>query len=128
MGGKHSRPGRFRRWWRRAWCAIWGVEPGPGVNQITKDWQPYKLQSRKYQQLLFVDTLVLVFGVVMVWLLHISESAIAEKALDVLQNITIAYFGLNVLQKGIEKGADAYVAVKGGKPEPPGEAAESEEI
>lgn len=84
----------------KLWKRLWG-EPS-GINPRTADWFPYMLQSRKFRQLLFVDLVVLLFAFVVVCLFKVTESPIVDKALSVLETVTIAYFGLNVAQKIIE--------------------------
>lgn len=89
------------------WGRIWGIPPAghmaaAGIDRRTKDWFPAMLQSRKFRQLLFVDALVLLFAytIVAVWGVH--DSAVIERALQLVERVTISYFGLNVAQKGVE--------------------------
>jgi len=92
---RHCRRGPLARWWTK----LWG---GPQYNPRTGDIYAHMLSSRKFRQLIFVDLCVLLFAFVLVCVYSVREAAIAEKALDVLRDVTIAYFGLNVVQKGIE--------------------------
>ncbi len=92
---------------KHLWGRIWGIPPAghmaaAGIDRRTKDWFPAMLQSRKFRQLLFVDALVLLFAytIVAVWGVH--DSSVIERALQLVERVTISYFGLNVAQKGVE--------------------------
>lgn len=85
---------------KTAWYRLWGAPSD--VDPDTDDWFPYMLQSTKFRQLLFVDFVVLLFAFTVVCLFHVEASPIVERALGVLEAVTVAYFGLNVVQKMIE--------------------------
>lgn len=91
----------------RLWARLWGGPPeghlaAAGIDRRTRDWFPYMLQSRKFRQLLFVDALVVVFTYTIVAVFGVHESAVIERGLGLIEKVTIAYFGLNVAQKGVE--------------------------
>jgi hypothetical protein len=85
---------------KTAWYRLWGAPSD--VDPDTDDWFPYMLQSTKFRQLLFVDFVVLLFAFAVVCLFHVQDSPVIERALGVLETVTVAYFGLNVVQKMIE--------------------------
>jgi hypothetical protein len=112
---------------KHLWGRIWGIPPAghmaaAGIDRRTKDWFPAMLQSRKFRQLLFVDALVLLFAytIVAVWGVH--DSSVMERALQLVERVTISYFGLNVAQKGVE----TWGRVRGMKPSADESAGEDE--
>jgi hypothetical protein len=65
--------------------------------------------SRKWWALMISTGIVVTVCYTFVAALKIYSSSIVEKGLDVIQVITVAYFGVNFLDKAIE-------AYKGGQP------------
>lgn len=92
---------------RNFWTYVWGKASSfKDVSPETMDYYAWKLGSRKFRQLLFFDFVIIAFAFAVVCLFHVRSSAIVEESLRVLRDVTIAYFGLNVLQKGIEARRD----------------------
>ncbi len=73
-------------------------------------WTANRLMSRKWWALIITAAIVVVISYTFVAMLKVYESTIVEKGLDVLQNVVIAYFSVNLLQKAI----DAYKQNNGG--------------
>ena len=88
----------------RLWSRLWGGPPeghlaAAGIDRRTRDWFPFMLQSRKFRQLLFVDALVIVFAYTLVAVFKVHDSSVMERALQLVERVTVAYFGLNVAQR-----------------------------
>jgi hypothetical protein len=70
-----------------------------GVDPKTKDWFAYKMNSRKWLLMMGIAALFTVLCYTLVALLNIYSSTIVETVITSLERVTIAYFGLNVVQK-----------------------------
>ena len=76
---------------RSAWRSFWKGE-----------WTANRLMSRKWWALMLTAAIVVVVSYTFVALLGIYSSTIVEKGLDVLKEVVIAYFSVNLLQKVVE--------------------------
>ena len=76
---------------RSAWHSFWKGE-----------WTANRLMSRKWWALIITASIVVVVSYTFVALLGIYSSTIVEKGLDVLKEVVIAYFSVNLLQKVVE--------------------------
>jgi hypothetical protein len=76
---------------RSAWRSFWKGE-----------WTANRLMSRKWWALIITASIVVVVSYTFVALLGIYSSTIVEKGLDVLKEVVIAYFSVNLLQKVVE--------------------------
>ncbi len=83
------------------WCAIWS--PSDKKERSA-------LASRKFLIMMMVAGLVTIFCYTLVAMLHIYSSSIVEKGMEVVQNVAIAYFSLNV----VEHGVNIYEKIKNG--------------
>ena len=76
---------------RSAWHSFWKGE-----------WTANRLMSRKWWALIITASIVVVVSYTFVAILGIYSSTIVEKGLDVLKEVVIAYFSVNLLQKVVE--------------------------
>ena len=76
---------------RSAWHSFWKGE-----------WTANRLMSRKWWALIITASIVVVVSYTFVAMLGIYSSTIVEKGLDVLKEVVIAYFSVNLLQKVVE--------------------------
>ena len=76
---------------RSAWRSFWRGE-----------WTANRLMSRKWWALIITASIVVVVSYTFVAMLGIYSSTIVEKGLDVLKEVVIAYFSVNLLQKVVE--------------------------
>jgi len=76
---------------RSAWRSLWRGE-----------WTANRLMSRKWWALIITASIVVVVSYTFVAVLGIYSSTIVEKGLDVLKEVVIAYFSVNLLQKVVE--------------------------
>lgn len=76
---------------RSAWRSFWKGE-----------WTANRLMSRKWWALIITASIVVVASYTFVAMLGIYSSTIVEKGLDVLKEVVIAYFSVNLLQKVVE--------------------------
>jgi hypothetical protein len=76
---------------RSAWRSFWKGE-----------WTANRLMSRKWWALIITASIVVVVSYTFVAMLGIYSSTIVEKGLDVLKEVVIAYFSVNLLQKVVE--------------------------
>lgn len=76
---------------RSAWRSFWKGE-----------WTANRLMSRKWWALIITASIVVVVSYTFVAILGIYSSTIVEKGLDVLKEVVIAYFSVNLLQKVVE--------------------------
>jgi len=76
---------------RSAWRSFWKGE-----------WTANRLMSRKWWALMLTAAIVVVVSYTFVAMLGIYSSTIVEKGLDVLQNVAIAYFSVNLAQKAVD--------------------------
>lgn len=76
---------------RSAWRSFWRGE-----------WTANRLMSRKWWTLMLTAAIVVVVSYTFVAMLGIYSSTIVEKGLDVLQNVAIAYFSVNLAQKVVD--------------------------
>lgn len=76
---------------RSAWRSFWRGK-----------WTANRLMSRKWWALIITASIVVVVSYTFVAMLGIYSSTIVEKGLDVLKEVVIAYFSVNLLQKVVE--------------------------
>lgn len=76
---------------RSAWRSFWKGK-----------WTANRLMSRKWWALIITASIVVVVSYTFVAMLGIYSSTIVEKGLDVLKEVVIAYFSVNLLQKVVE--------------------------
>ena len=69
---------------------------------IHGQWTANRLMSRKWWALMLATLICVAVAYTFVAALKVYESTLVEKALDVIQNVVIAYFSVNLIEKAVE--------------------------